>query len=474
MADEKPLVLDVDGTFLKTDMLYECFWGALGQDPLAAIRIAVTNLADRARLKHELAELADLDVSLLPVHPELKAFADQQKAAGREILLVSASDQKLVSELARQHGYSENSRGSDGIRNLKGETKAEYLRQAYGAQGFDYAGDHTADRAVWAQADRALVVGNVEPDARPAQEVIRFDGGWSGRALLKGLRPHQWVKNILLFLPVLASHDFTLGNLLLLLLGMIAFSAAASSIYIVNDLLDLEADRKHVKKRFRPFAAGTVPIPAGMAAFVLLACLALAVSAVLGAGFLFVIMVYMILSLAYSIQLKRMRWVDIAALASLYTLRVVAGAAATGVEASLYMMVFIFPVFITLGCVKRMTELALATSDARLPGRGYGRPDMGDLVNVSGLGMVFALLIFFLYTRSDQAQVLYPTQWLLWLAMLPMAAWLLRMIRLGYHGKQDHDPIVFALKDKRGIGFLLITLSLIFYAAGLWQQWFGL
>lgn len=474
MADDKPLVLDIDGTFLKTDMLFECFWGALGKDPLSACRCAATNLTDRARLKRELAGIADLNVALLPVHPELKDYADQQRDAGREVLLVSASDQRLVSDLAQYHGYSKDSCGSDGVRNLKGEVKAEYLCQIYGDQGFDYAGDHAADRAVWAQADKALVVGDIEPTARSGQEVIRFAGGWSGRALLKAIRPHQWVKNVLLFLPILASHEFTLTNLLLLLLGIMAFSAAASSIYIVNDLLDLEADRQHVKKRFRPFAAGTVPIPVGMLAFVLLSCAALGIAALLGAGFLFTILIYMGLSLAYSLQLKRMRWVDIAALASLYTLRVVAGAAATGVEASLYMMVFIFPVFITLGCVKRMTELALATSDARLPGRGYGRADMGDLVNVSGLGMVFSLLIFFLYTGSDQAQMLYPTQWLLWLAMVPMAAWLLRMIRLGYHGKQDHDPIVFALKDKRGIGFLLITVSLIIYAAGLWQQWFGL
>jgi len=473
MAEEKPLVLDVDGTFLKTDILYECFWGALGKDPLAACKAAFQNFHKPARLKRELARIAELNISLLPVNSEVKEFSDREKAGGRDVIFVSASDQELVSSLADEYDYSNASRGSDGQKNLKGAEKAAFLTETYGEQGFDYAGDHAADRIVWTHADKALVIGQIDPNARADQEVVRFSGGWTFGNLVRALRPHQWVKNILLFLPVLAAHDFTLTNLVLLLAGMVAFSAAASSIYIVNDLLDLEADRQHVKKRYRPFAAGNVPIAVGMAAFAVLAFVALAVATLLGAGFLFTILVYMGLSLAYSLQMKRMRWVDIAALTSLYTLRVVAGAAATGVEASLYMMVFIFPVFITLGCVKRMTELALAESDARLPGRGYGRADMGDLVNVSGLGMVFALLIFFLYTRSDQAELLYPTQWLLWVAMLPMTAWLLRMIRLGYHGKQDHDPIVFALKDKRGIGFLLITVSLIFYAAGLWQQWFG-
>jgi len=179
------------------------------------------------------------------------------------------------------------------------------------------------------------------------------------------------------------------------------------------------------------------------------------------------------LSLAYSLRLKRMRWVDIAMLATFYTLRVVAGAAASKVDASVYMLVFIFPIFVSLGCVKRLTELTLATDDERLPGRGYGRPDREDLLNVAGLGTAGALVTFFLYSISDQGRALYPSTWILWLALIPIAWWMLRMIRLGWMGKQDYDPILFAMKDKRGVGLLLITLALMFYAAGLWAEWFG-
>jgi 4-hydroxybenzoate polyprenyltransferase len=259
----------------------------------------------------------------------------------------------------------------------------------------------------------------------------------------------------------------------MVILGMAAFSAAASCIYLVNDLLDLEADRLHPKKCKRPFAAGTATIKAGMLTCLALGAIAVGIGALLGPAFLGVVVLYMLLSLAYSLKLKRLRWIDIATLASLYTLRVVAGAAASKVDASVYMLVFIFPIFITLGCVKRLTELTLATNDERLPGRGYGRPDRPDLLNVSILGMVGALLILFLYSFSAQAQDLYPTRWLLWVALIPTAMWMYRMVRLGWHGKQDYDPIVFALKDKRGVGLLLITLSLMFYAAGLWQEWFG-
>ena len=296
---------------------------------------------------------------------------------------------------------------------------------------------------------------------------------WNARALLKAIRPHQWVKNILLLLPLLAAHRFDSGSLMLALLGILAFSAAASSIYVVNDLVDLEADRLHPKKCKRPFASGTVPLTVGMLTGLVLVSVALGVGAYLGPKFLAITLLYVFVSVAYSMRLKRMRWVDIILLASLYSVRVVAGAAAAGVAVSGAMLFFIFPVFLTLGAVKRLTELTLAQNDERLPGRGYGRPDRGKLLNFAVVSMISALVIFFIYSQSAQAMALYPDRWFLWLAILPLADWLCRMVRLGYYGKQDYDPIVFALNDKRGIGLILITLSLMFYAAGLWAQWFG-
>ena len=476
MTETKPLVLDVDGTFLQTDMLYECFWAGLGRAPVKTLGVCLRSMTRPAHLKRELAEIAQLRTDLLPVNPDLKALAEESRAAGREVVLASASDSSLVSRLAADHGLSDRVFASDGETNLKGKRKAQALVAAYGEAGFDYAGNERTDLAIWEHAENALVVGD-HPSIRRSlasrgKNTTQFPGGWRFRDLLKALRPHQWVKNVLLFLPMLAAHDMRLETLWLVLLGMVAFSAAASSIYIVNDLLDLEADRLHETKHKRPFASGRVPIRVGMATYLVLTVIALGIGVLLGPAFLAVVVGYMLLSLAYSLRLKRMRWIDIATLAMLYTLRVVAGAAAGKVDVSIYMLIFIFPVFITLGCVKRLTELTLAKTDERLPGRGYSRADRSDLRNVAALGTVGALVIFFLYTLSDQARELYPTRWILWLAIIPIAMWLLRMLRLGYFGKQDYDPIVFAMRDKRGIGLLLITLSMMFYAAGLWQEWF--
>ncbi|KPP86835.1 MAG: UbiA prenyltransferase [Rhodobacteraceae bacterium HLUCCA08] len=471
----EPLVLDADGTLLRTDMLLEGVLKGLGTDPRGVFG-ALRLLPDRAAFKAEIARIAPLRVDLLPVNQEVLEVALAARAEGREVVLASASDRALVEPLARQFGIDTVFASGDGV-NLKGSAKAAALVEAYGKGGFYYAGDARADHKVWAHAAGAVVVGDpggaramLEAQGKPVRGV---EGGWSPRALFKAIRPHQWVKNVLLFLPMLAAHAFELPIALLVLAGIAAFSCAASSIYIVNDLLDLEADRLHETKHRRPFAAGTVPIPVGMATSVALGLAALVIGASLGPAMLGVVALYMALSLAYSMRLKRMRWVDVATLAALYTLRVVAGAAASGVEASIFMLIFIFPVFLTLGCVKRLTELARAETDDRLPGRGYGRADRGDLVNVAGLGMVGALVIFFLYSWSDQALALYPDQWIMWIALVPIAAWLYRMIRLGYWGRMDYDPIVFALRDKRGIGFLLIALALMFYSAGLWTAWWA-
>ncbi len=474
MTKTKPLVLDVDGTFLRTDMLLECLWNGLGRDPLATLRAVATRFGDRAGLKAELARICDLRTDLLPVDAEVMALARAAADEGREVVLASASDASLVARLAADHGLSERVFASDGRTNLKGARKAEALVAAFGEGGFDYAGNAPIDRKVWSHADHAIVVGDrrsarwLKDQGKPVTELA---GGWAPRALVKALRPHQWVKNVLLFVPLLAAHSFAPWPWLVTLFAMLAFSLAASSIYVVNDLLDLEADRLHPTKCRRPFASGAVPIPIGMAAGLLAGGTALLIAGLIGWAFLGVVAFYMGLSLAYSLRLKRLRWIDIATLAALYTIRVIAGAVASGAAISGYLLVFIYPAFVALGAVKRITELTLAKDDARLPGRGYGKPDRGDLLNIAVLGMVGALISFFAYSFTEQASQLYPTRWLLWLALLPIGWWLFRMIRLGWLGKQDYDPIVFALRDKRGIGLMLVALGLMFQAAGIWTRW---
>lgn len=476
MFGKKPLVLDVDGTFLRTDFLFETLWAGLGRDFWGTLRAVLDTFGDKAALKHRLAQLAAPRVDLMPVDSSVAELVQLAKEREVEVVLASASDISLVRPLAEYHDLSPRVFASqDGV-NLKGEAKAEALVAAYGERGFHYAGNDRSDLKVWERADEAIIVGEVkgaENALSPDHNVTHLPGGWRRRDLVRALRPHQYVKNLMLLLPLIAAHEFGLVSFLTVIIAIIAFSAAASCIYIVNDLLDLEADRLHVKKKHRPFASGAVPIQTGMLVCVLLWCFALVTAAVLNWTFFCIVLLYMCLSLAYSLKLKRLRWIDIATLAALYTLRVVAGAAAAEIFVTGYMLVFIFPVFVTLGCVKRLTELTLAESDERLPGRGYGKPDRSDLLNMACLGMFGALLVFFMYSFTEQAVDLYKSQWLLWVALLPIAAWLWRMVSLGYRGKQDYDPIVFALRDKHGLSLILFTVTIMVYAASPFHQAFG-
>ena len=465
----RALVLDVDGSLLKTDMLFECLWAALGRHPWLAIKAVCGLFSNRAALKQRLAELAALDVSLLPVRLEVLALIAPAQAKGREVILASGSDKSLVDALSQQLNLKSAPLASDGVINLTGARKAASLTARYG-RDFEYVGDSRADIPVWQAAAGGYVVA---PDSglkkrlsKAGLSVESLSGPSSVKSLLRAMRPHQWVKNILLLLPILAAHRSDMLGVMLTLWGIAIFSAAASSIYIVNDLMDLSADRKHPAKRFRPFAAGEASIGAGMVLSLGLAMIALGGAALLSWSLFGIIALYMALSLSYSLGLKRLRWVDIAMLASLYTLRVVAGSVAAGVAMSGWLGAFVFPVFLALGGVKRLIELGKTTGEAQLPGRGYARRDRADLRNISITAAIGAVVVYTLYTYSEIAQSLYASPWEIRLAALPVALWLGRMILLGWRGRMNYDPIVFALRDPVGLALMAVGGGLLIHAAG--------
>jgi len=462
-----PLAVDVDGSLLKTDLLLESFWAALGRQPVACLLVVFRYMLNRPMLKKQLAALARLDVSLLPLQEDVVAV---MRAAKGEVVLASGSDSSLVGELSVRLSLKSKPMASDGRINLTGDRKAAALAARFGAGEYCYIGNSSADIPAWAASAGGYVVGAqagfarkvaaLGPDIRPLGAPVKL------RALLRALRPHQWVKNILLLLPLLAAHRADAAGLLLAGIGMALFSLAASSIYIVNDLMDLEADRKHETKCKRPFASGEASLLAGMGVSAGLGLVALVGALLLSWQMAAIIALYMVLSLSYSMGLKRLRWVDIAMLAALYTLRVVAGSVAVGVAMSGWLGAFIFPIFLALGGVKRLIELGKAKGEAALPGRGYARRDRADLRNIAITASVGAMVVYTLYTYSDIAATLYQNLWMIRLAALPVALWLTRMIMLGWKGKMDYDPIVFALRDPIGLALVGTGAFMLVQAAG--------
>jgi len=462
------LVLDVDGTLLRTDLLFETFWAALSRRFVATLGATVKNWTKPARLKRELLGIAAPDIDPLPVHEDVLGLANSAQQDGRAVCLVSGSDINLVDQVATRFGLHGPNFGSDGENNLTGAVKARFLQARFGTGGYDYAGNSGADLHAWAGARRIVAVA---PDralnqrlrklGKPAEVIGQR---WGLKSLIQELRPHQWIKNLILFVPMLATHEFTWSAFGAVSLAAIAFSLAASSIYILNDLLDLASDRRHPEKCNRPIAAGALPIQAAMWASLMLSLLALGLALAVGPAVAGLTLIYMLGSLAYSLWLKKWRWVDVLALASLFLLRLITGAAAAMVALPAILLAFGFVVFFVLACVKRLTALSRMPKPGHLPGRGYSRSDLGSLRRAAYAGIPGAALLFLAYAHGPQAASLYSAQTVAALAVLPIVAWLFRVVRLSSLGKEDYDPVRFVLHDKTGFVIALAALALIVLA----------
>jgi len=466
--DRTPLVLDVDGTLLRTDMLYENFWAAMGRDSAATLRTLAARWTRPNLLKGALREIAAPNVDLLPVRPAILALARQARAEGRPVLLASGSDHGLVDALARRLELPGEHFGSDGTRNLTEDTKAQALVDRFGEGGFDYAGNSTADLPAWGAARRIIAVSpgaalrrRLGTMGKPL-EIIDDRAGFA--ALWRELRPQQWIKNLLLLLPLLVAHEFGAGAVLGALMAAVAFSVGASSIYILNDLLDLEADRLHPTKRGRPIASGTLPIRDAMGASAVLVALALILAWMAGPPVAALTLLYMVTSLTYSLWLKKRRWLDIASLAFMFLLRVLTGAAAAQIAMPAWVLAFVFAVFTTLACVKRMTELARSQRRGKLPGRGYSSADFKALEWVAGVGIAASAGLFLAYAFSAHSAARYDAQWLFALAVLPIALWLTRVVRLSELGRENYDPITFVTHDRTGLLIAALGAGLVLLA----------
>ena len=456
-VSEKPvLVVDLDGTLLRSDMLYETFWSSFAGDWTSPFTSASALTNGKASLKRHLAQTSDLDVSLLPFDDGVIDYVKTWRAEGGRTALVTATDEAIAQQIGAHLGLFDEVYGSDGVHNLKGPNKAKFLSEQYGdGPGFAYMGDTKADLPVWDAANLAITV-NL-PQALKSQ--VDSAGGAvehlttvtrSIRPYIKAIRPHQWLKNVLAFLPMLAAHQYDGATFLYTLLAFIAFSMVASSAYVFNDLLDLAADRVHPRKKLRPFASGAVPIAHGTVMGVGLLALGLVIAAYLGPAFFAVIAVYYTVTTAYSLDLKRRTVIDICTLASLYTLRIVAGGAAAGIPLSVWLLAFSLFFFLALAAVKRQAELIDTSKRGKLEvsGRGYQVDDLPLITQVAISAGYVSVLVMALYVNSPSVIELYTYPIALWGVCLILLYWITRIVMITHRGNMHDDPVVFGAKDR--------------------------
>jgi 4-hydroxybenzoate polyprenyltransferase len=469
------LVVDLDGTLCRTDTLHENILGALSRRPAHLPGILAALFSGKAAFKRRVAEAHVTPGAGLPYDEAVLDLVRDARARGRRTALVSASDQAQVDAVAEHLGLFDDAIGTgggDSEGNLGGAAKAAFLERRYGPRGFDYVGDAHTDLPVWSAARRAITVRAPEPLRRKVQarhDDVHHMGEAGGRlrTAIEALRPHQWSKNVLVFLPMLAAHDAS--ALPAALAAFVAFCLTASSVYLLNDLVDLQADRAHPRKRRRPFAAGRLPIAFGLVAAPALLLLAAAVALIwTPPAFLGALAVYYLGTFAYSFWLKRKALVDVLTLAGLYTARIIGGAAATGLSLSPWMLGFSLFLFLALAAVKRQAELAQQAEGAKTAGRGYQTSDLPLLREMALASGFAAVMVFALYINSEAVTSLYARPELLWLICPLLLYWIGRMVLMTHRGYMDDDPIVFAAKDWPSRLAVLFSL-LIVVGASFWS-----
>jgi len=456
MSDNVALCVDLDGTLIHSDLLLESFLLLIKDNPLYLLLVPFWLLGGKARLKREIASRVKLDGAALPYTKPLVAWLREQKAAGRQLWLCTASDESLAHAVADHLGFFDGVLASNGQTNLSGSNKAAALVAKFGEKGFDYCGNEKVDMRVWPHARGAIVVNASESLAADAARVTQVLGTYPFKAgglkvVLKALRVHQWAKNALIFVPVAAAH--LLGDTVVLghaLMAFVAFSLCASSVYLLNDMLDLAADRQHHSKCNRPFAAGTLSLLFGLLTAPLLLVAAVLIALFLPAKFLLVLAAYYVVTLAYSFSLKRMVMIDVLTLAGLYTVRIVAGAAATNIALSFWLLMFAIFIFLSLAIVKRYAELHVMKQQGKLKakGRGYQVEDLSLLQSLGGASGYLSILVLALYLNTPDIARMYSQPKLVWLLVPIMLYWISRIWMQTHRGNMHDDPLVYALKDR--------------------------
>ena len=473
MNEAQVIAVDLDGTFTLTDTLHESVLTLVRNKPYFLLLLPFWLFKGIAHLKQKVAEHSELDVTALPYNQPLIDWLKEEKQCGKKIILCTAANEKIAEAVVGNFDLFDAFIASDSKTNLKSARKRDALQQRYGDNGYDYAGNSNDDLEVWSGASNAIVVNASEYVLQKASKLTSvtqvFLSERAGIAVwLRALRIHQWLKNLLLFVPLLAAHQ--IGNsqsLGLLVIAFLSFSLCASSVYITNDLLDLESDRSHPRKRARPFASAKLSVLHGVIAAPSLIAASFLLGAVVGLDFLIVLLVYLLLNVTYSFYLKRLVLVDCLTLATLYTMRIIAGAAAVSVSLSFWLLAFSIFIFLSLALVKRYAELLVQSKEGKnsAHGRGYLVTDAPLLQALGVSSGYISTLVIALYLRSENVMSLYVQPLAIWLLIPILLFWVSWVWLKSSRGEMHDDPIVFAAKDKTSLSVAAVTAFVFVYAA---------
>jgi 4-hydroxybenzoate polyprenyltransferase len=467
---EIPLYVDLDGTLIKTDLLFESFIEFIKKNPFNILLSIKWLLKGRAYLKNKLAQNTFIDIEKLPYNEPFLSYLKNERNNGRKIILATASNFTLAKRISSHLNIFSEIIASNEKENIKGKTKLTHIKENSGNSSFDYAGNSKDDLIIFKHAKSSILVNFNEqllsrsPSIRVAKSFAQESSIF--RALIIAIRPHQWVKNLLIFVPLFVSNQWYIPNLIIrALIGFISFSLIASSVYVINDIFDIQNDRAHIKKKYRPFAASDISIGHGLIIFLFFALAGLFAGYLLDVIYFFLLMTYLILNLLYSIYLKKFVLIDILILSQFYTLRVVSGGIITNIELSFWLLAFSVFIFFSLAIAKRYTELISSNNYNKnnIKGRGYTINDL-DILNIMGVTSGYlAVLVLALYINSPEVVLIYSSPKILWGVCIIFFYWISYIWMKASRGELDEDPVTFAIKDRTSLvvfGVLIIDIIL--------------
>lgn len=467
------LCLDLDGTLIRSDALFESIFQMAKVNPFLLLLVPIWLLKGKPNLKEEINKRIDFNAKYLPYNQGLIDYAISEKSNGRKIYLATASHISIAQKVAEHLNFFDGVYATKDGYNLKSNKKAKILNQEFGKGNYVYAGDAKVDFNIWKDSAAAIVVSNKSSFIDDVRDKFNIEKEFYNKSnlfksILKEIRVYQWVKNILLFLPIVLAHTVdNITDLTNVLIGFFSFSISASFVYVLNDLLDLDSDRYHPRKKNRPLASGDLPIQIGIALVPILFIIGVGLSLLLNFKFQLILLAYILITTAYSFSLKKIPILDIIILATLFTSRIVAGAFAANVYLSMWILAFSMFFFMNLAVLKRYTELLVMKKNKQIKavGRGYHIEDMGLLLSIGPAAGFLSVLVFVLYIDSSQATGLYSEPLVLWLIAPVFLYWISRIWHLSVRGNMTDDPIVFTGKDKVSYIVGLIIFIIAFLAS---------
>jgi len=472
-VSRRPLCVDLDGTLVKSDTLMDSLLVLARSQPLALLQVPLWMTRGKAAVKAEVGRRVQLDVRHLPYNRALVEYLESERGEGRRLYLATGADRSMADRIAEHLGFFDGVLASDGRTNLTAGNKLEGLRQTFGDEGYDYIGNGPPDVPLLQQAGTAMLANPAAGlRARLRTRGIAVEREFQERsapvrAMRKAVRLHQWAKNVLIFVPMVLAHNLRMNVVADALLAFLSFSLCASATYIANDMLDIEADRRHPAKRLRPFAAGDLSVKTGVALSAVLLASSLAIAILLlPLGFLGWLFAYLVTTLCYSLYFKRVVLVDVILLSGLYTLRLLAGSAATRVPISPWLGAFALFLFLSLAMVKRFSELqnTRARGQALANGRGYLLVDIEQMRSFGTASAYAAVVVFSFYIGAHEVTALYRHSNRLWLITPLMILWLSRVWLLASRGEMNEDPVIFALTDRMSLLTGLVVAAIAAFA----------